>query len=70
MTNKQQFILALTFVGAFSIISGFIFIYGAINDISLWEKYSPYFNTFLTPVGGVIGYYARMYMAGDTKKEN
>lgn len=72
MNNKQQFILALVFTIAFCLISGFIFIYGAINDITLWETYKPYFNIFLTPIGAIIGYYSRMYIAGETKvtKEN
>jgi hypothetical protein len=66
MNNKQQFILALIFIITFSIISGFVFIYGAIKNVGIWEIYKPYFNMFLVPVGTIIGYYARMYKTGDT----
>lgn len=66
MTNKQQFILALVFIISFSLISGFIFIYGTINDITLWQAYQPYFEKILVAVSAVGGYYTRMWVSGQT----
>jgi hypothetical protein len=66
MNNNQQFILALIFIIAFSIISGFVFIHGAMNDTSIWKIYQPYFEKLLYIVSGTIGYYARVFIAGKT----
>lgn len=58
-TGKRQFILAMTVVIMFSLIIGFVIVYGAITGTKLWAEFQPFSTGMFGTFGAILGYYFR-----------
>lgn len=47
----------MTYLVMFSLITGFVIVYGAVTGTKLWADFQPYFTGMFGTVGAILGYY-------------